>query len=246
MGGPAWLTERPIAHRGFHDRSAGCIENTLTAVEAAIARDFAIECDVQITSDGEAIVFHDENLMRLTGVNARVDHATLSTIQGLHVLGTSDRIPTLTQLLDAIAGRAPLFVEIKSRFDGDKRLAERVADVLARHAGPVAAMSFDADVIRTVRRRAPSVPCGLVASLSGRRGARCHPHRKGRYRDLSFVAYEVGALRAEAHRPGEPLPRLAWTVRTIPDRLAARRHADQIIFEGFDPSSLDTGSAAPA
>jgi glycerophosphoryl diester phosphodiesterase len=68
LNAPAWLTERPIAHRGLHDAASGVIENTLAAAEAAIAGGFAIECDVQLSADEEVFVFHDETLDRLTDV----------------------------------------------------------------------------------------------------------------------------------------------------------------------------------
>ena len=72
VNAPAWLVERPIAHRGLHDAAKGVIENTLRAAEAAIAGGFAIECDIQLSSDGEAIVFHDETLDRLTDASGPV------------------------------------------------------------------------------------------------------------------------------------------------------------------------------
>ena len=66
MAAPDWLTARPIAHRGLHDRAASRPENTLAAARAAVAGGFAIECDVQLSADGEAMVFHDAALGRLT------------------------------------------------------------------------------------------------------------------------------------------------------------------------------------
>jgi glycerophosphoryl diester phosphodiesterase len=71
VNAPAWLTARPIAHRGLHDRARGVIENSLAAADAAVAGAYAIECDVQISRDGEAIVFHDETLERLTTAQGR-------------------------------------------------------------------------------------------------------------------------------------------------------------------------------
>ena len=73
MSAPGWLTERPIAHRGLHDQAAGIVENSLSAARAAIEAGFAIECDVQLSADGEAMVFHDFTLERLTGATGRLD-----------------------------------------------------------------------------------------------------------------------------------------------------------------------------
>ena len=111
---PAWLTARPIAHRGLHDRAAGIPENTLAAARAAIAGGYAIECDVQISADGEAMVFHDEALGRLTGAVALVAETRTDALRSLAVAGSSETIPTLPDTLAAIAGRVPLVVEVKS------------------------------------------------------------------------------------------------------------------------------------
>ena len=118
---PDWLTARPIAHRGLHDRAAGLPENTLAAAEAAVAGGYAIECDVQLSADGEAMVFHDEALGRLTEASAPVEARTAAELGALAVAGTAERIPTLAAFLQRVAGRVPVVVEIKSRFDGDRR-----------------------------------------------------------------------------------------------------------------------------
>jgi len=93
----AWLTARPIAHRGYHDRRAGIVENTLSAAAAAIAKSFAIECDLQLSVDGEAIVFHDETLDRLSQATGPVRVRPLAALQAIPLRGTADRIPTLAE-----------------------------------------------------------------------------------------------------------------------------------------------------
>src|SRR5881392_1365342 len=104
--GFAWLTARPIAHRGYHDRGAGRIENTLSAAEAAIAANFAIECDLQLSVDGEAVVFHDDTLDRLTATAAGPVRARpLAELQAMPLCDSADHIPTLTELLARIDDR---------------------------------------------------------------------------------------------------------------------------------------------
>ena len=95
-----FLVRRPVAHRGYHDIKAGRVENTLTAVRAAVARDFSIEVDVQLTGDGEAVVFHDFTLDRLTTGQGRLDRKTLAEIQGAPFRVSDDRVPTLAELLE--------------------------------------------------------------------------------------------------------------------------------------------------
>ena len=246
MGGPSWLTARPVAHRGYHDRDAGRIENTLPAAEAAIARGFAIECDVQLTRDDVAIVFHDDTLDRLTEASGPVASRTLAELKAVALRGTDAHIPTLDELLAMIAGRVPLFVEFKSRFDRNRRLEQVAAPALSAYAGPVAVMSFDPDSVLALKTLAPAIPRGLVAdSFTDDEWRAIPPLRRLALRHLasalrvdpSFIAYGVHDLPADAplllRHLGTPL--LTWTVRTEADRATARRYADQIIFERFDP-----------
>ncbi len=125
MPAPAWLTARPIASRGLHVRTAGIIENTVGAARAAIAGGFAIECDVQLTRDLEAVVFHDFALERLTEGTGRVIERTAAELAAIPMRGTTDRIMPLSAFLAELGGRVPLVCEIKSSFDGDLRLTRR-------------------------------------------------------------------------------------------------------------------------
>lgn len=247
MAGLDWLTARPVAHRGLHDAAAGVIENTATAFQAAITGRYGIECDVQISADGEAMVHHDGTLGRLTEGSARLDAMTTAELAQVAFKATADRMLTLGELCDLVAGRGTLLVEIKSRHDADPRLPRRVAEVLQSYAGPVAAMSFDPRQIVALREAAPGLPRGIVAErrchaecaglTSGERRALAHLAHVGSTRP-HFVAYRVGDLPTAAtwlarHLFGLPL--LTWTVRSAEDRARAARFADQIIFEGFRP-----------
>ena len=152
MPGLDWLTARPIAHRGLHDAAAGVIENTASAFAAAIAGGYGIETDLQISADGEAMVHHDDALGRLTEGSGRLADMTAAEIKAVRFKASADRILTLGELCDLVGGRATLVLELKSHFDGDRRLVQRAADVLANYAGPVAVMSFDPALVEAVRR----------------------------------------------------------------------------------------------
>jgi glycerophosphoryl diester phosphodiesterase len=248
MPGLDWLTARPIAHRGLHDAAAGAIENTASAVRRAIDGNFGIEVDLQITADGEAVVFHDATLDRLTEQQGRLAAMTAEALRSVPFKQTSDRIISLGELCDLVAGRVTLLLELKSLHDGDRRLPQRVADVLRSYAGPVAAMSFDPDQVLQLRTAAPGLPRGITAGgqRPGERkqtvAASGKSHRAYAWDVLRmqphFVAYAVQELPALAPLMARyllGLPLLTWTVRTAADRARAARWADQMIFEGFRP-----------
>jgi glycerophosphoryl diester phosphodiesterase len=245
---PDWLIHRPIAHRGLHDTAAGLIENTAGAVRAAIAAGYGIEVDLQVSSDGEAMVHHDDSLGRLTEGHGRLDALTAAELKRVPFRGSDERMMTLGELSDLIGGRATMLVELKSRFDGDARLPLRVAAVLASYRGPAAPMSFDPGQLGLLRRKASRLPCGIVAAKY-----RPHPYwdqmpawmRHGMGSLLTalaarprFVAYAVADLPALAPliaRHVFGLPLLTWPVRSEEERQTAARWADQMIFEGFRP-----------
>lgn len=248
MPGLDWLTARPLAHRGLHDAAAGVIENTASAFTAAIAGDYGIEADLQISADGEAMVHHDNALGRLTEGSARLADMTAAAIKAVRFKASTDRILALGELCDLVDGRATLLLELKSRFDGDLRLVQRAADILASYAGPVAVMSFDPAWVEALRTNAPGLTRGIVAErhYAHHEWDRLPPSEKRRMAHLlhalrtrpHFVAYSVNDLPAAAPWIARQVfgrPLLTWTVRSDDDRRRAARWADQIVFEGIRP-----------
>jgi glycerophosphoryl diester phosphodiesterase len=243
-----WLIARPVAHRGLHDSAAGVIENTPSAFAAAVAGNYAIECDLQLSADGEAMVFHDDTLERLTQDSGRVDALATSALKRVSFRATSDHMITLGELCELVAERVTLVIEIKSHFDGDRRLIKRAAEVLASYRGPVALMSFDPGPMAALRGLAPKLTRGIVAerryshhewdhlSVRAKRALSYFTHAL--QTRPQFIAYSVkdlpSALPTAARRVLK-LPLLTWTVRTPEDRERAARYADQMIFEGFRP-----------
>jgi glycerophosphoryl diester phosphodiesterase len=241
-----WLVARPIAHRGLHQENQGILENTKSAYAAAIARNYAIECDLQINADGEAMVFHDETLERLTAATGWVKNFTTRQLQAINYHIGSDHIQTLGELLAQVAGQVPLIIELKTHWDGDTRLARRALDILADYHGPHCLMSFDPDLIAAVAEMSPGTTRGITADrtvdpyysglpLSKRLAmrsfshlARTRPHFVSYYfRDLPFPPV------AEIHSLGHPV--ITWTIRSKADAAMAKRYSDQITFEGFLP-----------
>jgi len=247
---PDWLTARPVAHRGLHDRISGIIENMPGAAQAAIDGNFGIECDIQLSADGEAMVHHDDALGRLTEGSGALLGLTSRELKAVKFKDTAEQMMSLGDLCALVNGRVPIIIEVKSHFDGDRKLVTRMAKVLHTYAGPVAGMSFDPDQVVALREIMPGLLRGIVAertysetdwpeaSPTQRRGM-LHLRHALRTRPR-FVAYWVNELPSPAPwiaRHVFGLPLLTWTVRTSEQRERAARHADQMIFEGFQPGT---------
>lgn len=248
MRGLDWLIARPVAHRGLHDAQKSVIENTPSAFKAALAGNYGIECDLQVTADGEAIVHHDDALGRLTEGSERLDAMTASDLKRVAFKATGDRMITLGELCDLVAGRVTLIIELKSRFDGDRRLVARAATVLSGYRGAAAVMSFDPRQIAALRAIAPRLTRGMVAQkryrhhewdripAAAKRSMASFGHAL-RTRP-QFIAYSIRDLPAAVPMIAQKvlrLPLLTWTVRSADERRKAERVADQMIFEGFRP-----------
>ncbi len=243
-----WLIARPIAHRGLHDRSAGVIENTPTAFGRALACGYAIELDVQITRDGQAVVFHDETLDRLTRAQGPVRAQSLAALQRVAFRDCADRMQSVPQLFEQIDGRVPLIIEIKSLWDGDVTLAQHVARLAHNYKGPVALMSFDPHHVHAVGKQTPRVARGIVANrFDSADEVRAMSMAKRLYlrhmlHVLSsrphFVSYDCKALPAIAPlflKRLFAIRLITWTVRSPESAAHVLQWAEQITFEGFRP-----------
>jgi len=246
---PGWFTARPIAHRAYHDTASGRIENTLSAVKAAIDRRFAIEVDLQLTGDGAVVVFHDDTVDRLLEATGRVDATTLATLQRTKFRQGGDIVPTLDELLATVAGSVPLVIELKSNWNGDRRLEQAVAPILAAYDGPAVVMSFDPDSMAAMQRLLPDMPRGIVADRYTDLGdwGFLPPRRRFELRNLAavsrvgagFVSYDQHGLPSFAPSKARTLglPVITWTIRSREQAARVAPFVDQITFEGFDPDA---------
>lgn len=249
INAPDWLTARPIAHRGLHSKQFGLVENTPAAAAAAIAKNYAIECDIQRTKDGEAAVFHDFALDRLMRAEGRVDAFSADELGQLAYKDCDQRIVSLPQFLDRIGGRTPVIAEIKSRYDGDMRLADRAMTAVAAYTGPVCLKSFDPAVLVHLRGAGAVCPLGLVAQArydTGEEWAGLPHERRASFADLrdfplarpDFLSWNLADLPHAVPmlcRKGIGMPVMTWTVRSREALVPGKLWTDQIIFEGFEP-----------
>ena len=234
--GLRWLTARPIAHRGLHDLARGKPENSLAAFEAAVAGRYAIECDLHMSADGVPVVFHDDDLYRLTGVDGAVSDRTAAELGDLRLFDTREWIPTLEELLSTVGGRVPLVIELKHMPGRDAGFAAAVAEQLKHYDGPVALMSFDPALIADVKAAGPHLPRGLTACGDWRSGM--EQLKTIRRLGVDFISYSIDDLPTPAPVIANRLlgiPLICWTVRHPAQLRKARTWTDQITFEGFRP-----------
>ncbi len=240
----------PVAHRALHDAGLGRPENSLAAVRAAVAAGYAIEVDLQPSADGVPMVFHDYDLRRMTGAGGRVRAHRAAELSALSLLGTDEGIPTLDQLLEAVAGKVPLLIELKDQegamAPSDGLLERRSAEILSRYRGPLAVMSFSPAAIAAFRPGAPDVAVGLTTSAYTAADWPLIPAKtRERLRDIpdyeplgcSFVSHEaidLGSPRIAALKAAGAAI-LCWTIRSPEEEAGARAVADNITFEGYRP-----------
>lgn len=242
---PSFLAQ-PIAHRALHD--AAIAENSMSAIRAAVAAGYGIEIDIQPSKDGAPMVFHDYDLGRLTQETGPVAMRTAAELGEIALKGGGGRVPTLMQVLKAVAGRVPLLIEIK---DQDGALGPKVGDLekavceeLDGYTGDVAMMSFNPHSVAACQAHAPHIPRGITTCPYPAKDWPTVPETvRAALREIpdydrvgaSFISHQqddlgsphVAALKARG------VPVLCWTVRSPEIEAEARKVADNITFEGY-------------
>jgi len=246
---PPQFLAPPIAHRGYHDLSRGVPENSRASFEAAIAAGYGIELDVQMSRDGRAMVFHDYSLERLSDAAGAVRQHDAEELGSIALKGSGEGIPTLAEVLELVAGRCALLIEIKDQ-DGAMMtnvgpLERAVAGDLQGYGGPVAVMSFNPDCMAELALLSPDVLRGLTTCAFDDSGGPLDDATRARLRGIadldrvgaSFISHDwldldrprVADLRAQG------VPVLCWTIRSPEEEAKARRRADNVTFEGYLP-----------
>lgn len=243
--GEAWerLFDPPVAHRGLWTPK-GAPENSLAAFQAACSHGYGVELDVQLTADGEAVVFHDERLERMTGREGRLRDHTAAELGAMALKGTDETIPTLADTLTVIGHRAMVFIELKTPFGEVGPLERRVSDILVDHNGPTAVIGFNPYSHAWFADHHPQILRGLDSySWNDDSARKLAPEIRKSMAALEqvelarpdFLALGLDMLpnpRADLYR-AKGMPVVAWTVRSPDQWESVRDHCDNLIFEGF-------------
>lgn len=246
---PDVFLTRPIAHRALHDHNDQRPENSRAAIQAAIDAGYGIEIDLQLSRDGQAMVFHDYGLARLTDETGPIHQRDTTDLQKIPLLGgTGEGIPTLGETLDLIAGQVPLLIELKDQ-DGAMGpdigpLEQATAKALSGYDGPVALMSFNPYSVAKLAELVPDIPRGLTTDTfppehwpTLQAPLRDHLRRIPDFNRVGacFISHNHRHLDTPAvHALHErAVPILCWTVRSPEEEAAARRIVNNVTFEGY-------------
>lgn len=241
----AFLVGKLYAHRGLHDGNDRVVENSLEAFRLAVEEGYGIELDVQPTRDGRLAVFHDDSLKRLCGRDVRIRDLTWEELEA-YPLPDGSRIPLFQEVLDLVAGKVPLIVEIKHYGDAGRN-ARLALEALKAYAGPYCVESFHPLALWHFRFHAPHVLRGQLASGGKREGeASSLEHFAMKYLLVNWIGrpHFVAYSSASDHNLSVWLHKflwfrqtllVAWTIRDQAALDQARRHYQMFIFEGFRP-----------
>lgn len=234
---PFW--GRNIAHRGLHKPDKSVPENSLSAFKRATDNGYGIELDVQLSADDRVVVFHDDSLDRVCGVAGRLTDKSWEELRTLRLCGTGERMPELSEVFDAVAGRVPIVIELK-RGPRNRELCRKTLKIMDRYHGPVCVESFDPLIVRWFRKNAPEIlrgqlsapPAELRKSQSGITAFVLGNLLTNFLGRPQFIAYKIGA---------KPLSvclceamggmKVAWTSRGWADE----NDNDMVIFEFCRP-----------
>ena len=232
-----WLLTTPVAHRGLHDDKLP--ENSMPAFEAAIQHGFTIEIDVHLSSDGHLVVFHDDNLRRVCGVDKKVARCTLAELKTMRLKGTDNTIPTFDEFLQLVDGRVGILCEIKGLNPYDNRIAAAVCERVKTYKGEIALQSFNYGAVRYCRRHSdrPSGQLCTWRNFSATKRSHLTDFMGklwiNRLSKPHFIAYDIRDLADNRYieKARKSVPVITWTVNSAEKLAVAEKCADNIIFE---------------
>jgi glycerophosphoryl diester phosphodiesterase len=236
------LIHKPIAHRGFHSGDGTTPENSIASFREAIEANLPFELDVHLLKDGGVVVFHDDDLERMTGMSGQITRLTTHEVRTLRLLESNHRIPLLEEVLEEVNGKVTILIEIKN----DPRiesLARAVSERLKCYHGPAAIQAFNPFALKWFYENQAEIPRGQLAgdfrdeSMAFYKKFLLQRLMMNRFSKPDFIAYDHRCLPfpAVSKARSRGLPVLGWTVRSTKERDHAMRFCDNIIFEGFNP-----------
>ena len=246
------LTGWDYAHRGLYDNEHGIPENSMAAFRRAVDKGYGIELDVHLTADNQLVVFHDDTLTRMCGMNKKISSFLYSDLMQLRLLGTEEGIPLFKDVLELIDGKVPLIIELKVDGSNQNLLCPLVWQLLSRYKGDYCIESFHPFVLQWFKRHEPQVVRGQLSCNFFKENPHCdivlflmsnlmtnfftHP---------DFIAYKYLDLDNPAviyNRKLFHIMTVVWTIPGKPTYDRFKNKVDVMIFEGFEPYRVDKSS----
>lgn len=227
----SFLTKNLIAHRGYHNINLEIPENSLIAFEEAIRKNYLIELDLHILKDGSVVVFHDDNLERMTGVNKNLKDCSYEQIKDLKLQGTNSCIPLFKDVLNLVNGKVPIIIELKYDTFGGV-LEKEVINILKSYNGLYAIKSFNPFSVLWMRMHSPDVPRGFLSSDLKDKSIWSKLLLK--FLDVDFISYSIDSLPnklVEKFRKNKLV--LGWTISSNSDLEKAKKYCDNFICENI-------------
>lgn len=238
----SWIKETPIAHRGLHTKDIP--ENSLSAFENALKNNYAIELDVQFTKDKEVVVFHDENLKRMTNDTRNIEDVNYDELKNLRLGNTNEIIPTLEEVLELVDSKVAILIEIKDCKDYIE-LSEKTYEILKGYEGNYAIQSFNPFILEWYKNNASEVVRGQLSGTFTEGSESLNSFEKFALKNMllnfkskpNYIGYELEGIpksKLESLRK-KGVPIIVWTVKNKEDMEKAYKYSDNITFEKFLP-----------
>ena len=238
----SWIKETPIAHRGLHTKDIP--ENSLSAFENALKNNYAIELDVQFTKDKEVVVFHDENLKRMTNDTRNIEDVNYDELKNLRLGNTNEIIPTLEEVLELVDSKVAILIEIKDCKDYIE-LSEKTYEILKGYEGNYAIQSFNPFILEWYKNNASEVVRGQLSGTFTEGSESLNSFEKFALKNMllnfkskpNYIGYDLEGIpksKLESLRK-KGVPIIVWTVKNKEDMEKAYKYSDNITFENFLP-----------
>ncbi len=226
------------AHRGLHTPNKTVPENSLPAFTAAVDAGYGIELDIQLSRDGEVVVFHDPDLQRVCGMPDAVADLTFEELRAHNLHATEQKIPHLWEVLDLVAQKVPLIIEVKQVPDY-RALCRAAWKILRTYDGDVCVESFDPRIVRWWRKNVPGLLRGQLtipqeprSGLPGFLAGHCLFNFWGR---PGFVACEKGKRPLGVRVAQRFCMSVVYTAQPEDDTTQLELDYDAVIFEYYQP-----------
>lgn len=234
-----------IAHRGLYYDEIGVPENSLEAFLAAMQNGYAIELDVHLTKDNKIVVFHDNNLERMTGINKKIESCELAYLETLTLKQTKSKIPTLLEVLQLVEGKVPILIEIKNEKLTNRKLEKQLMEMLASYVGEYMVESFNPLTLYWLKRHYPEIARGQLSTKqyhSLKEWAMVvatNSRLITRFTKPDFIAYHYEDFDRKVRYRFRKKKIILWTIANEQDYIKAKKQCHALIFEHIFPKEID-------